>query len=249
MNTHFTFSDQVSNMGDAALDLSAKSSNVERNNSLSSMRDYHRNSVSSRRSSISSVTSELERDSPLGITIKQEDSFHDNSSRSPISVGDDDKASSSDKSFGGSRPFKVYPMERLQSYSPGTPSSPISPLGNGPVGLPGAYEQSQQFPSFPLTPLTSHLLQRKRRAENRAEILEPKKTKPVPEERKDDAYWERRRKNNEAAKRSRDTRRMKEEEIAMRAAFLEQENLKLRAQVAILKNETAKLHYMLYNRI
>ena len=71
----------------------------------------------------------------------------------------------------------------------------------------------------------------------------------VPEERKDAAYWERRRKNNDAAKRSRDARRMKEEEIALRAAFLEQENLKLRAQVAILKNETAKLHYMLYNRI
>ena len=65
----------------------------------------------------------------------------------------------------------------------------------------------------------------------------------------DESYWERRRKNNEAAKRSRDARRMKEEEIALRAAFLEQENLKLRAQVALLKNETAKLHYLLYNRI
>lgn len=76
-----------------------------------------------------------------------------------------------------------------------------------------------------------------------------KKIKPVPDNKKDEAYWERRRKNNEAAKRSRDARRAKEEEIALRAAFLEQENLKLRAQVAILKNETAKLHYMLYNRM
>ena len=76
-----------------------------------------------------------------------------------------------------------------------------------------------------------------------------KKIKSVPEDKKDEAYWERRRKNNEAAKRSRDARRAKEEEIALRAAFLEQENLKLRAQVAILKNETAKLHYMLYNRM
>ncbi len=61
-------------------------------------------------------------------------------------------------------------------------------------------------------------------------------------------YWERRRKNNDAAKRSRDTRRAKEEEIAIRAALLEQENLKLRAQVAVLKNETAKLHFMLFNQ-
>lgn len=75
------------------------------------------------------------------------------------------------------------------------------------------------------------------------------KMKIVPEEKKDEAYRERRRKNNEAAKRSRDARRQKEEEIALRAAFLEQENLKLRAQVAILKNETAKLHYLLYNRV
>ncbi|XP_047469183.1 one cut domain family member 3-like [Penaeus chinensis] len=64
---------------------------------------------------------------------------------------------------------------------------------------------------------------------------------------KDDAYWERRRKNNEAAKRSRDARRAKEDEIAIRAAFLEQENLKLRVEVASLKSETAKLRCMLYN--
>lgn len=64
---------------------------------------------------------------------------------------------------------------------------------------------------------------------------------------KDEAYWERRRKNNEAAKRSRDARRAKEDEIAIRAAFLEQENLKLRVEVASLKSETAKLRCLLYN--
>lgn len=65
----------------------------------------------------------------------------------------------------------------------------------------------------------------------------------------DELYWERRRKNNEAAKRSRDARRAKEEEIVVRAAYLEQENLKLKAQVAVLKNETAKLHFMLLNHV
>jgi bZIP factor len=75
-----------------------------------------------------------------------------------------------------------------------------------------------------------------------------KKIKPVPADKKDDAYWERRRKNNEAAKRSRDLRRQKEDEIAVRASFLEQENLKLKAQVTILKAELSKLHFMLYNR-
>ncbi|CAG7726606.1 unnamed protein product [Allacma fusca] len=64
---------------------------------------------------------------------------------------------------------------------------------------------------------------------------------------KDEAYWERRRKNNEAAKRSRDARRAKEDEIAIRAAFLEQENLKLRFELCALKSETAKLRCMLYS--
>ena len=46
-------------------------------------------------------------------------------------------------------------------------------------------------------------------------------TEPSPNDElnnsiKDDAYWERRRKNNEAAKRSRDARRAKEDEIAIR---------------------------------
>ncbi|XP_026294195.1 protein giant [Frankliniella occidentalis] len=64
---------------------------------------------------------------------------------------------------------------------------------------------------------------------------------------KDAAYWERRRKNNEAAKRSRDARRAKEDEIAIRAAFLEQENLNLKYEVAALRNETAKLRVLLYS--
>lgn len=45
----------------------------------------------------------------------------------------------------------------------------------------------------------------------------------VPDDMKDDKYWARRRKNNMAAKRSRDARRVKENQIAMRAAFLEKE--------------------------
>ncbi|GLH13053.1 Protein giant [Gryllus bimaculatus] len=42
------------------------------------------------------------------------------------------------------------------------------------------------------------------------------------QQQKDSAYYERRRRNNEAAKRSRDARRAKEDEVAIRAAFLEQ---------------------------
>ncbi|KAL6267083.1 hypothetical protein P5V15_000162 [Pogonomyrmex californicus] len=49
---------------------------------------------------------------------------------------------------------------------------------------------------------------------------------------KDAAYWERRKKNNEAAKRSRDARKLKEDELAIRAAFLEQENRELKTLLA-----------------
>lgn len=74
-----------------------------------------------------------------------------------------------------------------------------------------------------------------------------KRPRSLPDDQKDAAYWERRRKNNDAAKRSRDARRAKEDEIALRAVLLEQENLKLRVEVAALKTETARLRSLLYN--
>ncbi|CAB3408089.1 unnamed protein product [Caenorhabditis bovis] len=70
---------------------------------------------------------------------------------------------------------------------------------------------------------------------------------PIPVEKKDEAYFERRRKNNDAAKRSRDARRQKEEAVAAKAAALEQENIQLRGQIAVLQQETAKLQLMLFS--
>ena len=59
----------------------------------------------------------------------------------------------------------------------------------------------------------------------------------TPRDGKDAAYWERRRKNNEAAKRSRDARRHKENEIAVRASYLEQENIQLKMELVQLRTE------------
>ena len=59
----------------------------------------------------------------------------------------------------------------------------------------------------------------------------------TPRDGKDAAYWERRRKNNEAAKRSRDARRLKENEVAVRASFLEQENIQLKMELVQLRTE------------
>ncbi|XP_066287088.1 thyrotroph embryonic factor-like isoform X3 [Branchiostoma lanceolatum] len=63
----------------------------------------------------------------------------------------------------------------------------------------------------------------------------------VPTDRKDDRYWQRRQKNNMAAKRSRDARRVKENQIAMRASFLEKENNVLRQELLKVKEENAYL--------
>lgn len=65
---------------------------------------------------------------------------------------------------------------------------------------------------------------------------------------KDEAYWERRRKNNEAAKRSRDTRKQKEEETAHKARSLAQENISLRAEINILRTQLCNMQSMLFYR-
>lgn len=56
---------------------------------------------------------------------------------------------------------------------------------------------------------------------------------------KDTAYFERRRKNNAAAKKSRDRRRHKEDEIALRNAYLERQNIQLLVQIDTLKAQLA----------
>jgi len=79
-------------------------------------------------------------------------------------------------------------------------------------------------------------------------IIRKRKKIAVPEEAKDDRYWEKRNKNKQATRRSREARRLKENQIALRAAFLERENRELKEQVDMaarssteLKTETEKL--------
>jgi len=58
---------------------------------------------------------------------------------------------------------------------------------------------------------------------------------------RDDKYWERRRKNNLAAKKSRDTRRMRENQLRLRVLFLENANKVLREQMGRKEQESGKL--------
>ena len=77
--------------------------------------------------------------------------------------------------------------------------------------------------------------------------IPPKKRAFSDDQQKDEGYWDKRKKNNESAKRSREARRIKEEQIALRVVYLEQENLQLRTEVSLLKSEIEKLRCMLYN--
>ncbi|XP_035523459.1 nuclear factor interleukin-3-regulated protein [Morone saxatilis] len=57
----------------------------------------------------------------------------------------------------------------------------------------------------------------------------------IPEEKKDNLYWERRRKNNEAAKRSREKRRINDMVLENKLMALGEENASLKAELLSLK--------------
>ncbi|XP_059399002.1 nuclear factor interleukin-3-regulated protein-like [Carassius carassius] len=57
----------------------------------------------------------------------------------------------------------------------------------------------------------------------------------IPDDKKDESYWEKRRKNNEAAKRSREKRRVSDYVMETRLVSLSEENARLRAELLGLK--------------
>ncbi|XP_049857623.1 CCAAT/enhancer-binding protein alpha [Schistocerca gregaria] len=69
--------------------------------------------------------------------------------------------------------------------------------------------------------------------------------RPIPDDQKDEKYFERRKRNNQAAKKSRDARKVREDQIALRAAMLEHENAVLRAQLVTLREEAHSLRHLL----
>lgn len=60
-------------------------------------------------------------------------------------------------------------------------------------------------------------------------------------EKKDDKYWDKRGKNNIAARRSREARRLKENQIALRTAYLEKQNAGLKAALTNVNLTNTKL--------
>ncbi|CAJ1081389.1 HLF transcription factor%2C PAR bZIP family member b isoform X2 [Xyrichtys novacula] len=119
-----------------------------------------------------------------------------------------------------------------------------SPIDPDSIHVPIGYEPDLADLALSSVPGQEMFDPRKRKFS--AEELKPqpmiKKARKVfiPEDLKDDKYWARRRKNNMAAKRSRDARRLKENQIAIRASFLEKENSALRQEVAELRKELGR---------
>lgn len=134
------------------------------------------------------------------------------------------------------RPFKAYPKDPLALIN--SPPDPVTGDSNE------AYVEFRKRMLEQVNTINSSGHKNMRRP---VPSSSPTQQPSSSFDSKDSAYWERRRKNNEAAKRSRDARRAKEDEIAIRAAFLEQENVKLKYELAALRNETNRLRFMLFS--
>jgi len=72
-------------------------------------------------------------------------------------------------------------------------------------------------------------------------IIKKRKKSSVPEDLKDEKYWEKRNKNKEATRRSREAKRLKENQIVLRAAYLERENKVLKQELNTTNFEKSKL--------
>lgn len=80
------------------------------------------------------------------------------------------------------------------------------------------------------------------KTETSTKILSAKRRiRTVPSEEKDSAYYEKRARNNESAKRSRDARRFKEQQIQERLVFLEHEHSRLLMENQTIRYQLAQL--------
>ena len=75
-----------------------------------------------------------------------------------------------------------------------------------------------------------------------------KRPRTVPDEEKDPMYFEKRERNNQSAKRSRDARRIREEEIHERVKFFEHDIPRLQRENQTIQYQISQLH-AIYNGI
>ncbi|XP_067663155.1 thyrotroph embryonic factor-like isoform X3 [Haliotis asinina] len=148
------------------------------------------------------------------------------------------------------------PVTPVASYDSVPASPPVtSSTSYSPVGSPAASPKSIDF-TVSQDDLSLVNVEGQENFDPRKRSFSEEELKPqpmikksrkifVPDDSKDDKYWCRRKKNNVAAKRSRDARRIKENQIAMRAAFLEKENSVLRTELEKMRKENSQLKHSL----
>merc|ERR1712079_482067 len=137
------------------------------------------------------------------------------------------------------------PTTPVTQSVPPVSKSPIAPFNNllRPVTAVSAPESTSHAPiAAGATSLLAQALAKNVPRRPRGE------KKPIPDNQKDNRYFERRRRNNLAAKKSRDQRKQREESVALRAGFLEKENAVLRAQLSNLKEEKNSLQALQLKR-
>ena len=137
-------------------------------------------------------------------------------------------------------------LQSLSSPGPSTSRLSMSPEGQSGPGSSQSQVSTNMSPGEMVKQESSDSGSVKS-GEDDSGIPPKKRSHSSSEGNREDGYWEKRKKNNESAKRSREARRMKEEQIALRVVYLEQENLQLRTEVSLLKSEIEKLRCMLYN--
>ncbi|XP_061724818.1 nuclear factor interleukin-3-regulated protein [Cydia pomonella] len=100
-----------------------------------------------------------------------------------------------------------------------SPHFPMDQNSNGPSGDPNNYPSDFDY-------------------KNRKDFFGQRKQREfIPDNKKDDGYWDRRRRNNEAAKRSREKRRFNDMVLEQRVVELSKENHVLKAQLDAIKEK------------
>ncbi|XP_045208050.2 hepatic leukemia factor-like [Mercenaria mercenaria] len=135
---------------------------------------------------------------------------------------------------------KPVPMRRLSEKRIAQARASIGGVSSEPPGM----IEHETLPD----PVTNPTLARALAAVNQGQKRPRSEKKAIPDDAKDDKYFERRKRNNNAAKKSRDARKAREDEIAIRASFLEKENAILRAQVTTLREEANSLRQLLLQK-
>ncbi|KAG6795279.1 nuclear factor interleukin-3-regulated protein [Apis mellifera caucasica] len=166
-----------------------------------------------------------------------------------------------------SKDYNFGNIDILETHQTNTPditigrtSSPLTPSSLSTFSLPGSLLQPPFLSTIPplmqsinMPPTfsnnnTSNMVSRHFLSANSITNIHKRprsEKKPIPDDQKDEKYYERRKRNNQAAKKSRDARKIREDNIALRATILEHENAILRAQVITLREEAQCLRHML----